>query len=235
MLDKSGGIPLYIQLKQILREQIVTGIYREGQVIPSETQLVNEYGITRTTARKAIEDLVNEGLLYKVHGKGTFVCLKLMKYNIWNFGGFTDYLRKRNEIPVSQVLQQEIITCGQKPRLKLVRARGVKKGESVVYLTIDTSILPLEVFPGIEAYDFARESVYDIMRQKYGVYPRRAELGVHSIQCDKVTKRIFKLPVNASLLMAEGQVFDEEGAAIEDVKVIYGPNVEFKIVANMVD
>lgn len=235
MLDKIGGIPLYVQLKQILREKIVSGIYPEGQAIPSETQLVSEYGITRTTVRKAIENLVNEGLLYKVHGKGTFVCLKQVKYNMWNFGGFTDYIKKRNEIPVSKVLEKEIITSGQKLYMRLVRARGVKKENSIIYLTIDTSILPLELFPGIDTYDFSRESIYKIMRQKYCIYPQRAELGMHSIEGDKVAKKIFKLPGNVSLLMAKGQVFDENGTVIEDVKVIYGPNVEFKIVANMIE
>ncbi|NPV42594.1 MAG: GntR family transcriptional regulator [Firmicutes bacterium] len=234
MLTKDNGVPLYIQLQRLLKEDIVTGKYKEGDMIPSETQLSAKYNITRTTVRKAISNLVNEGLLHQVQGKGTFVCLKQVKYNMWNFGGFTDYLKSRNETPYSKVLESKVTEIDGKPYLQLKRARGVKKGRStILYLTIDTSLIPMTLFPNINSYDFSTASLYDTMRNKYGIYPKRAELGLCPVECDDLMSKIFRLSKQTYLLMAQGKVFDKYNVEIEKVKVIYGPNIEFKIVANM--
>lgn len=108
MLNKHDSVPLYVQLQNIIRGDIVSGNYKEGEIIPSETEMMKTYQVTRTTIRKAIANLVDEALLMKLHGKGTVVCLREMKHNIWNFSGFTDYARKKNEIPVSRVLRKEL-------------------------------------------------------------------------------------------------------------------------------
>jgi len=234
MLDKNDALPLYVQLANLLKKDIVMGKYKEGEVIPSETQLAKKYQITRTTVRRAILDLVNEGLLHQVHGKGTFVCLKQVKYNIWNFGGLTDYLKSKKESAISKVLKNVIIDIDGKPYMKLERARGVKKtGNQPLFLTIDTSIIPLDLFPDIDKYDFSDRSLYDTMRNNYSIHPKRAELGLYPVSSNALTEKVFNLKANTPLLMAGGKVFDTNNIEIETVEVIYGPNMEFKIMANM--
>jgi DNA-binding GntR family transcriptional regulator len=233
MLDKANPIPLYVQLQRLLKDEILNGTYKEGEMIPSETQLTKKYQITRTTVRKAILNLVNEGFLQQVHGKGTFVRFKRMKYSIWNFGGYTDYVKGRNEIPVSKVLEHKVIQIEGIPHLKLVRARGVKREQSVLYLTIDTSVLSLQMFPKLDTYDFAVESLYEVLRSKYQVFPRRSEIGITPVTSDEQMNRIFRLDQSTALLMAEGKVFDGKDREIETVKVVYGPEIEFKIMTTM--
>lgn len=233
MLNKNGSKPLYIQLKNILREKIINGYYKEGDLIPSETKLLNKYNITRFTIRKAIDQLVNEGLVYRVHGKGTYVCFKEAKYFLWNFGGITDYFRKRKEKEHSKVLEKEIITFEGEKCLKLTRARGVEKEGKVNYITIDKSILSLKTFPEIDKYDFSEESLYNTMRKKYGIYPTRAELGMVPFLSTEKIENILSLENKIPLLKAVGKVFSQTGQAIEDVEVIYGPKVICKLVSNM--
>lgn len=235
MLNKNDVIPLYFQLERILREDIINGVYKDGDMIPSETQMIKTYNVTRTTVRKAISNLAIDGLLMQVHGKGTFVCLKQMKYNIWNFGGFSSYLSRKNETQTSKVLKKDIITQNGERYLELVRARGVKKELGILYLTIDTSQIPLSIFPGIEEYDFSKESLYSTMKQKYNIFPKSASLGLFPIMSDKLTKKIFGCEKDIPLLKAEGSVFSENGLEIEKVKVIYGPNMEFKAITNIED
>ncbi|MFM1651088.1 GntR family transcriptional regulator [Brevibacillus sp. B_LB10_24] len=234
MLDKTDVVPLYIQLQRFLKEEILKGTYPEGDMIPSETQLTKKYGITRTTVRKAISNLVNEGFLQQVHGKGTFVRFKRMKYSIWNFGGFTDYIKGRNETPVSKVLEaQTIFNSEGSPYFKLVRARGIKREQAEVFLTIDTSLLPLELFPGLDTYDFAKDSLYRVLRDIYKVFPRRSEIGVRPVMSGDQMQTYFQLSETVPLLMAEGKVFDDKGRDIEAVKVVYSPEIEFKIMTTM--
>lgn len=234
MLNKNDPLPLYVQLQRILKEDILKGKYGEGDMIPSENQLSSRFGITRATVRKGISTLVNEGYLHQVHGKGTFVCFKQMKYNVWNFGGFTDYLKSRNETPVSKLISIRKTIADGREYLEIKRARGVKKdGDKPLYLTIDASMIPLDLFPAIENYDFAVESLYNIMRTKYGIYPKRAELKMTCIQSDKLSREIFSFDRTMPLLTAQGKVYDMNNVEVERVKVIYGPKMDFNIVANM--
>lgn len=233
MLDKSNPIPIYMQLQRLIREDIVSGVYSEGEKIPSEPELSKKYQITRSTVRKAVINLVNEGLLEQVHGKGTYVRFRHIKYSIWNFSGFTDYLMKKNEMPISKILEQKTIQYNHQPYLMLVRARGVKKEQSSLFLTIDTSYLPLKLFPDLYKYDFATQSLYHVLRSEYNTFPRRSEIRLSNIPADKQMEQLFKLDREQWLLMADGKVIDEQNREIEIVNVIYGPDVEFKLMATM--
>ncbi|EHQ63878.1 GntR family transcriptional regulator [Paenibacillus dendritiformis] len=233
MLNRNDYTPLYVQLQRIIRQDIIRGKYKEGDMIPSEAQMMKLYGVTRTTIRKAISDLVNEGLLRQVQGKGNFVCLREVKQNIWNFSGFTDYVTKKNETPVSKVLEQRIITQDGREWMKLVRVRGIKNKLATLWLTIDTSLVPLSVFPGIDQYDFSRQSLYSIMKQQYKTVPTHALLQIEPIMGDKNTKELLAYEEDIPLLQANGTVISEDEAEIEQVQVIYGPHMNFKIVTSI--
>ncbi|AJY75851.1 GntR family transcriptional regulator [Paenibacillus beijingensis] len=229
MLNRNDSVPLYVQLQNMIRDNILSGRYKQGETIPSETQMMNMYDVTRTTIRKAISNLVNEGLLMQIHGKGTLVCLREMKQNIWNFSGFTDSIRKKNETPVSHVLEKQIVVENKTRFLKLVRLRGMKRETNTLWLTIDTSYIPLSLFPGIDRYDFAEQSLYNVMNRQYNKIPQKATLGIYPIIGDSRTKQLFGYEADIPLIMAKGEVFDEKGVETEKVEVIYGPNVEFKV------
>ena len=72
-VDHESGTPLYLQLADILREAIRRGDYRPGRLIPSETRLAQEHGMSRLTARKAVHLLMEEGLVRTVPGRGVAV------------------------------------------------------------------------------------------------------------------------------------------------------------------
>ncbi|MFC9597836.1 GntR family transcriptional regulator [Peribacillus butanolivorans] len=234
MLDKNNYVPLYVQLYRLLREEILNGEYKQGEFIPSETELMKTFATTRGTVRNAISLLVNDGLVQQVRGKGTLVLLRPLKYNITNFGGFTDYLNIRNEVGVSKVLDQSIVSLEGKSFYKLIRARGVKKGGTTTYLMIDTSILPVDLFPGLDQYDFEKESLYQVLREKYLIYPKRTEIALSPVSIDKQTREILQVNENEhALLKAEGSIFDQNNIEIEKVKIIYAPNIEFNIMTEL--
>lgn len=234
MLDKNDFVPLYVQLYRKLREQILNGEYKQGEFIPSETEVMKAYQTTRGTVRKAISLLVNDGLVQQVRGKGTLVLLRPLKYSITNFGGFTDYLKIRNEVGVSKVLEQKVVSLDGKDFYKLVRARGVKKEDTITYLMLDTSLLPVSLFPRLDQYDFEKESLYQILREKYEIFPKRTEIALSPVSIDQQEREIFQLDENENaLLKAEGSIFDQNNIEIEKVKIIYAPNIEFNIMTEL--
>ncbi|KQL49645.1 GntR family transcriptional regulator [Brevibacillus choshinensis] len=234
MLNKDDFVPLYIQLQRKLRTQILNGEFKEGEAIPSETEIMKTFQSTRGTVRKAIALLVSEGLVHQVQGKGTFVLLRPLSYTLTNFGGFTDYLKSRKEIAVSKVLEHCRVIVDGKEYYKLVRARGVKKEDRIKYLMIDTSLIPLHLFPGLDQYDFERESLYQVFREKYQIYPKRAEINLSPEKINAQTREILQVDkTEVALLKSEGSIFDQNDVEIEKVKIICGPNVEIKIMTNI--
>jgi GntR family transcriptional regulator len=228
-LNKHDVVPLYSQLEKILRGEILSGKFGAGELIPSETVLSRQLGITRTTVRKAIEILAKDGLVEQIRGKGTVVCFKKLSHNVWNFSGVTDYLRRQNLVPASRILEKTTLSITGKNYMKLVRARGVKVGESVQYLTIDTSCVPLDLFPGIDGYDFEIESLYSTIRERYQVFPGSASIQITPLLADQQAANIFSIATATPLIQASGSAYSVDGIEIEKVNVIYGPAMDFNL------
>ena len=74
-LSSTEGIPLYVKIRESLRQQIASGELERGQKLISEDDLASKFGVSRMTVRHGISDLIDEGLLYRRHGIGTFVTL----------------------------------------------------------------------------------------------------------------------------------------------------------------
>ena len=72
-LSPVSPVPLYTQIRELLRERILNGVYKSHAQMPSENEMVRTFGVSRITVRQALTDLQKEGLIFKIHGKGTFV------------------------------------------------------------------------------------------------------------------------------------------------------------------
>src|SRR3989454_11654646 len=105
---RNSPLPRYYQLKEILRERARSGEWKPGDLIPSERELSEKYGISRMTARQAITDLVNEGLFYREQGKGTFVSERKITQQLIHLTGFTEDIRARGQRPGTRVLSAEM-------------------------------------------------------------------------------------------------------------------------------
>ena len=229
-LDPQDSAPLYAQLYRDLRQRILDGAYAEGEAIPSETVLRDLHGITRSTVRHAVSLLVSEGLVHQVRGKGTIVTYTPINHSIWNFGGFTDFSRARNQKPVTVVISQEVEDGTAGPQLRLVRARGVATDQSPTFLNIDTSVLSLGRFPGLDAFNFERLSLYQVLREHYGVAPVRSEFSLSVSLPSNLTRQVFgELPGTPGFICASGEVFSNDDELVEHTSVIYSPALEMRV------
>src|SRR5260370_17742489 len=99
-LERSNPLPLYYQLKEVLKQQIRAGHLAPHTAIPSEPELVAQYHVSRATVRQALTELVHEGLLYRQHGRGTFVCEpRVQQHTISELTSFSEELRRRGKQP----------------------------------------------------------------------------------------------------------------------------------------
>ncbi|ASP23205.1 putative HTH-type transcriptional regulator YurK (plasmid) [Antarctobacter heliothermus] len=224
-LDPYSGEQLYRQLYGWLKGGILSGAWREGDLIPSENQLSDRFSIARTTVRNAMLMLVNEGLVCQVRGKGTMVTHRPVSHSIWNFGSFTDLARAKGKRPVTHVVEHRI----EDNILTLVRARGLQSPSKVEWLNLDTSWLSLELYPGIELNDFAEKSLYGVLREEYSRFPIRSEIKLSVVPPSEHLIKFFGTnPAVPAYICATGEVLDRSDALVERTSIIYSPRVDMK-------
>lgn len=232
-IDKESFIPIYIQISEDLRTRILSGEYKNGDQLPSENDLAEQFGVTRTTIQRSLAILVHDGIIEKIHGKGSFVRLRPVRKNIWNFSSFSTYAKKANQIPITKVISHEVFQVKETNFLKLVRLRGFKKMNKNKWITLDTSILNLDMFPGLDEFDFVRLSLYDTLQNHFKTTPDHARLNVKAIAADEKLMKYFNLDQSIPLLTVQGYVFDTRRRAIEEVHVVYNQDADFNIVINI--
>lgn len=169
MIDKTIPIPLYFQLKELILSEIKAGAYPGGSVIPTENDLIDMFGISRTTVRQAIAELVNAGWLYRVKSKGTFVSFpKINQDFVTRIESSDCAMARQNTVSSTEVLELSLMKAD-----KIIAAQlNLEEKEQVVYLhrkryenqepivTIKT-YLPHKYCMGLLEKDFTKASLYE--------------------------------------------------------------------------
>ena len=107
MLDNQSPLPLYEQLKQVIREQIFSGELEPGTTLPSEHELGRHYGVSRITVKRALDELAQAGLLRRIQGKGTIVAPRTIEGEMRSVEGFSAVMRRQGLKPRAHVLAVE--------------------------------------------------------------------------------------------------------------------------------
>lgn len=227
-LSKNTVIPLYHQLADLLRSKISSGEYALGQQLPSERELMSTYEISRNTVRDAIDVLVQEGLVERDHGRGTFVALPKLKLGLTRMTSFSEDMRERNLRPASQLLNSEVIFP---PDAVAARLQALP-GEKVLYLkrlrladdlpmAINISYFTLTQFPDLAKENFQDESAYWILEHKYQVRLSHAEQTMRACSATQNQAELLKIAKGDPILVIEGVAFNCDSVPIEFMTQIY--------------
>lgn len=170
-LDKSTPIPLYFQLKELILAEIKNGTYPKDSAIPTEKELSKIFDISRTTVRQAIVELVQEGWLYRVKSKGTFVSRpKINQDFMQKMESYNDQILRTGRTPRTEVLDFKVVTATSEIAEKL----KIQIGDKVVYLyrkryadedpiVILKTYLPYDKCAFVMEHDFEKESLYSVL------------------------------------------------------------------------
>lgn len=219
--------PLYALILRELRNRILNRDLPPGTKLPTEESLAEMYDVTRGTARRALAALHAEGLVTRKKGQGTYVNHVPPPQNFWNFGSLTDRLQAEGRTPTAKVLAHDIVTKDGRPMLYLERLRGwAHEGESLP-LSLDASLIPLEIFPEIDTIDFTNRSLYAVFRNQYGRIPTTTVLEFQSRSIDDHTRTLLaESPFETSLIRVSSRTFDQHGAQIEEADILYSSRVQ---------
>ena len=217
----TAPLPKYYQLRESLRAQIEA--LTADQPIPSENELCQTHGVSRITVRKALADLVHEGLLYAVQGKGTFVAPHKFRVQ-WaqETAGFRADMTRRGLTVAVKVLEQTIIPADDRTARELQLAPGAPVVKIVRLRFVDdkpfdiaTNYLPAQLFPGLEREDFTTLSLYSLMRTKYGIQLDHGVRLAEAAPCSKEEAKLLRIKPCVPLLVVHSTMYDVDGRPVE--------------------
>lgn len=190
--------PLYKQLSELIRNKIVSGEWEANTKIPTEPELCSKYNLSRMTVRLALDELKNEGLIYRRQGKGTFVSQPKINQRLSSFYSFTDEIQKKG-----YSIQKNIISWEEKKSdktlseaLNILPSTLVYKIERVLScdkqpFALETSYIPVSLCPGLSQALVAENGLYNSLG-KYGLRPDKAMETFESILLNSRCQRLLK-------------------------------------------
>lgn len=235
-LDPSSYVPLYQQLKEIIIGKIERQEWLPDDKIYSENQLYEMYDVSRNTAKKAIEDLVQEGVLYRIQGKGTFVSKPKIEHSLSGFYSFSQVLKEKGLNPKDIVLDVTV----EEATHKIAKALQISEGEEVVLLKrlrcasdepiiLETSYLPKSKIKDYKRLnDVGETPLYDILREEFNIYVTSAKETFEPILIREVESEHLDVVVGSPALLLERVAYDQTKRPIEFCKsVVRGDRCKF--------
>ncbi len=233
-LNRNSPTPIFEQITDWMRSKISSAEWQDEQKIPSESELCAKFGVSRGTVRKAIEVLISERLLIRIHGKGTFVKNKIFleQKPTWRLAGFSRDLISRG-IPYStKVLKGEVVQPSDEVREKL-RLSPVKKIFNLQRLRKinDQPVLLIEnhivydYCQGVEEIDFEEKQLYVTLENEFKIQFDWANRTYRSILANPKIAGLLNLHKNAPLMYLEELYHDTHSTPVEFTRAWFDAQV----------
>jgi GntR family transcriptional regulator len=224
------GTPLYLQLARSLREHISSGGIDPGSALPSERDLSEMAGLSRVTVRKGIEQLIDEGVLIRRQGSGTFVARRIEAPGA-KLSSFSDDTRSRGEDPgvvwiyksYAQPTEEEAAALDVPLTAKVARLGRVRLagGEP---LAIEHAVIPAIFMPDLESLG---DSLYQAL-EKHGFRPTSGTQRVRASLATPTEAGILSVAQNSEVLRIDRRTRVPDGRIVEFTRSVYrGDRYEF--------
>ena len=228
VLDNRSPVPLYHQLKNYLENLIATGDLNPGDRIPSESELGEKFQVSRTTVRQALGDLVNQGVLTRIQGKGTFIAQKRIQQQLGHLTSFTQDMQSRLSKPRSEVLRFEVVSSN----IMVANALQIQTGDPVILLkriryaddqplAVEVSYLPYREYGPLLEENFAEASLYETLKKRFNILAVRALQQIEAVSCPNDEARLLKIRRGAPILHINRTTFSQDDRPFETVESYY--------------
>jgi len=204
------SVPRYRTLYQLLRRHILEGIYREGDLLPSENELCRIYGMTRPTVRQALASLAADGLIRKHQGKGSIVHSLPREIGILSVSGTTSAVGERG-LRTEIIARPEVIPW---PEDFMFPLSGTEKETGCIYMErlrllegtpifYDINYIANINLPRFTSRQFRDRSLFKILREHYGVEIKGGEQRIRAIPATAKISRLLRIKTGAPVLHLE--------------------------------
>lgn len=208
-----GGAPIYRQIRDVLVNE-VQDLYKAGDALPSENELAQRFGVNRHTLRRAIDELITDGLVERRHGKGVFVLEPAINYAIGSSTRFTETLQSQGRATATRVLRKQVIPA----RGSVASRLNIQEGADVIFIETLRSVedkpfciishfLPYQsFFDALEHYESG--SLHEFLKKYSGVNVKRTESLISAVLPDADDASVLNMPRQTPVLRVKSLNLD---------------------------
>jgi len=227
--------PLYLWVAALLRDQIEAGQLDPHGSVPSERALSERYGVSRMTARHAVETLMLEGYVYRNPRRGTFVAEPRLRFSV---GSFTRMMTEADQMPGTEVLAastlepdpfiSKMLAIPAGGRVHLLQRLRTANGEPIAIENIHVSA---ERFPDLLEHDLTG-SLWELLQARYDVHPMKADARVVAVTLDRFEAATLGVEPGSPAIVLTRTVFGAQDEIVEVARDVYrGDRTEFSVTA----
>lgn len=222
-IDFGSNIPYYIQLIDILKVRVQTGIWAAGDQIPGEQDLCKIYGVSRTVVRQALLELELEGTVIRRKGKGTFITKpKISEGLVQKLTGFYQDMVEHGLKPVTKVLYHGVSPASDKVAhylglelgARVIEIRRLRYINDEPMLTV-TTYIPFELCPPLATVDLTERSLYEYLENEAGIVIVKGRRYIEAVQASDSEAQMLGIERGAPLLLLDSISFSEDGQPVE--------------------
>ncbi len=208
-----GGSPIYRQIRDALVSEI-QAFYKAGETLPAENTLAQRFGVNRHTLRRAIDELVSEGLVERYHGKGVYVLEPAINYAIGSHTRFTETLHSQGKTTISRVMHKQVMPA----RGSVATSLQLDDHANVIFIEtlrhvdnkpfcVISHFLPLNLFPDTLA-DYTAGSLHEFLNQRYHITLTRTESLISAVMPAVDDAYVLNMPKQSPVLRVKSLNLD---------------------------
>src|SRR5258708_15690666 len=202
--------PLYERVESFLAAGIADGSLPPETQLPPEDGLIERFKVSRTTVRKAIQNLVERGLVEVRRGKGTFVTQPRITQELTELTGFVEDMQALGRNPTAHLLDKRVVAADEAvahhlalaPGTLVVRVRRVRLADGVA-MSFDETYLPLDIRENVAGNDLEAEPVFALLENKYDTPLVEAEYKLEAAAADAVAAEALQVPTGSPIFLIE--------------------------------
>lgn len=236
-VDRNSPLPLHYQLKQHLLEKIESGEWKSNDLIPSEQELQNSFGLSRITVRQALSDLVYEGLLIRERGRGTFVAPPKMTHSPDDRRSLTEFMTEKGITPGWKVIEKGFIEANKevaanlklphKTRVYRIRRLRLAEDEAIGQ---HTAYLPESVSSQINEAGLLEGGSLNYISHIPQMATSRATRSIEAVPASDLDVKLLHLSSGSPVLMIQRVVTSAAGEPLEFLQARYrGDRFKYQI------
>lgn len=239
-IDRESLIPFYAQVKQSIKDEILQGKWQPGDQLPGETELCRIYSVSRTVIRQALNELLQEELIVRKKGRGTFITQpKVSERMIQKITGFYEDVSRHGFTPVSEVLKQHEIKADERighflalepgtPVIEIERLRTVEGDPDPIVLV--KTYLPLALCVGLLDTDLTHRSLYHFLEQECGLILTHGYRHIEAVAAGVYEAGLLRVKRGTPLILLSGVTHHQNGTPVEYLHSLYrGDRARFDV------
>lgn len=220
--------PLYAKVEAALASDISSGLLPPGGQLPPEDQLIQRFGVSRTTIRKAIENLVSGGWVEIRRGKGTFVAQRRITQELTELTGFVEDMQALGRTPTARLLDKRLVPADAEVARRLamppggmvMRIQRVRLADGVA-VSFDETYLPREIGEKVAAHDLDAEPIFSLLEDKYESPLTEAEYRLEAVTAAPEVARALGVSPGSAIFLIERTSYTEGHRPIDYEKLHY--------------